>query len=352
MTPADPVPDRIDPESFFTRPDVYPVEFGQGHVALVPMTRETYRRSIFTDRGRLVPAGPRGWQIPTGRLLAEFERRDCAQQTIFFIFHIAHCGSTLLARAVDLPDRTLVVREPFTLRQLAVDAAATGVPANPAMWKRCLRMTCALLGRRYTEDQAVIVKANVPVNFILDPLLALNPDCAGVALYTGFDDYLLSVLKTPMHRRWVTNVVGQLAGAIRATPGLGSLETADLDPARAAACLWLAQVSRLHVAVAAHERLRSLDCRVLFERPAEVLQATLALAGTSLAESEAEAIAGGELFRRHAKDPDRCFDREDRDRELHILAQRLGPELESAKSWMIGTGAWDGREPQMTPALL
>ncbi len=352
MTQPDPVPDRIDAETFFARPDIYPVEFAPGQVNLVPMTRETYRRSIFTDPGRIVPAGPRAWQVPTERLLAEFESRGPVQRPIFFIFHIAHCGSTLLARALDLPDRTLVIREPFTLRQLAADAAAGGVPTDPAVWKRCLALTSALLGRRYTDEQVVIVKANVPVNFILDPLLALNPDCAGVALYAGFEDYLLSVLKTPMHRRWVLNVCQQVAGGIRATPGLGEVDAAALEPPRAAACLWLAQMLRLRSVTASHERIRSLDCRLLFERPQSVLPAAMELADADLPVSEAEAIAGGELFRRHAKDPGRQFDSAARDRELASLAERMAPEVDSARSWIMSTGAWDGAPVPMEPALL
>ena len=36
-----------------------------------------------------------------------------------FIFHIGHCGSTLLSRALDASLRTLPLREPLTLRRLA-----------------------------------------------------------------------------------------------------------------------------------------------------------------------------------------------------------------------------------------
>ena len=76
------------------------------------------------------------------------------------------------------------------------------------------------------------------------------------------------------------------------------------------------------------------------------------LAGIVLSGPETDAIAGGELFRRHAKDPGREFDREARDRELLELATRLGPEVDSARAWMIGTGAWDGVDLPMAPALL
>ena len=352
MTPADPVSGHVDPESLFDRPEVYPLDFEPGHLNLVPMTRDTYRRSIFTDRGRIVTAASHGWRIPIGTMLDQYESRERPWRTVFFIYHIAHCGSTLLARAMDLDDRTLVIREPFALRQLAADAAAAGRPADSVYWRRCLRLTMALLGRRFDPHQTVIVKANVPVNFILDPLLALDPDCAGVALYSGFEAYLLSVLKTPAHRRWVVNVSRQLAGGIHATAGLDDVDVGALEPARAAACLWLAQISRLRAAVAAHEDLRGLDCRVLFDRPAEVLESAMRLAGSSLTRSEATAIADGELFRRHAKDPGREFDREARERELAALAAQYEGEVEAARDWIVGIGAWDGRDLPIIPSLL
>jgi hypothetical protein len=352
MDPAQPVPDRIDPETFFTRPDIFPLEFGQGHIQFVPMTRESYGRSLFTDRGRIVPAATHGWQVPTGQVLAEFERRGIPQPRLFFIFHIAHCGSTLLARAIDVPGRTLVIREPFALRQLAVDAVAANVASDPVTRERCLHLATALLGRRYAEDQPVIVKANVPVNFILEPLMALHPESRGILLYADLDDYLLSVLKTPIHRRWVMNVSSQLADAIRATPGLEDTNLTALDAPQTAACLWIAQLNRFHRAIAECDRLKSLNCRDLFGRPAETLREAMKLAGAPVTPSEAQAIAEGDLFRRHAKDPRRKFDRSARARQMARLAEEMAPELEAARSWAASMPAWKRVTAPMKRPLL
>jgi hypothetical protein len=352
MDPSPSIPERIDAESVFSRPDIYPVEFTRGQIQFVPMTPDSYRKSIFTDRGRIVPAAPHGWQVPIGQVLSDFERRSLDQPPLFFIFHIAHCGSTLLARAIDIPGRTLVIREPFTLRQLAVDAAAPQGPRDPATWNRCLRLTTVLLGRRYAADQAVIVKANVPVNFMLPALMKLHRESRGLLLHTGLDNYLLSVLKTPMHRRWIGNVTRQLTGAIRATPGLEKIDPGKLNAPEAAACLWLAQLSRFRRALADCNRLRSLDCQLLFDRPAEVLQAALEMAGASLTGPEAEAIAGGELFRRHAKDPGRAFDREARTRELAALSDQLAPELDAARNWVKSTSAGESASVSLGRPLL
>ncbi len=352
MDAPQPIPDRIDPETFFTRPDIFPVEFGQGHIQFVPMTRESYGRSLFTDRGRIVPAATHGWQVPTGQVLTEFERRGIPQPKLFFIFHIAHCGSTLLARAVDVPGRTLVIREPFALRQLAVDAAAANDGSDPGTRERCLRLITALLGRRYDGDQPVIVKANVPVNFILEPLMALHPESRGILLYADLDDYLLSVLKTPIHRRWVLNVSRQLAEAIRSTPGLEDTNLAALGAPQTAACLWIAQLSRFHRALAGCERLTSLDCQDLFARPAETLREAMSLAGAPVTASAARGIAEGDLFRRHAKDPRRKFDRSARARQMARLAEEMAPELEAARSWAVSTPAWKRVTAPMKRPLL
>jgi hypothetical protein len=326
---------QIDHRTFFARPDVFPLEFGSRHLDFVLMTADTYRRSIFTDRGRIVTAARTGWRLDTAEVLAEFERSGGRQNPVSYIFHVAHCGSTLLARALDMPQRSLVIREPSVLRQLGA-AAATGRGDRPdrAFWHRCLRLTTGLLGRRYASGQPVIVKANVPVNFIIEELMALHDGSTGILLYAGIDDYLPAVLKTPRHRRWVRNVTGDLAGGIGATAGLGDVQLDRLSDAQAAACLWLAQIRRFEHALGQRESLRSLDCIDLFSRPEAVLGAALELSGIPVEQERAADIASGELFSRHAKDPGRPYDRDARLKEMQALSVEMAEEIGEARAWI------------------
>jgi len=329
----------MDPEMLFRRPDAFPLEFAEGALDMVPMSRESYQRSLFLDRGRIVPAARRGWRLPLAGLLGEFERRGAAQRPIHFIFHIAHCGSTLLARALDLRARTLVLREPFTLRQLGAEAASTAAgPRDPDAWGRVLALTTGLLGRRYEENGTVIVKANVPVNFILAPLMALHAESRGVLLYAGLERYVLSVMKTPMHRNWVDNVCSQLAGGILTSSGLSEIDLAKLSTAQRAACLWAAQILRFRDAMAVDARLRSLDCERLFASPAETLTLCFEHFGVDLPENVPVEIAAGDLFRHHAKNPGFAYDREQRERDLERLRSELDGELEQAHGWIEEEG--------------
>ena len=72
-----------------------------------------------------------------------------------------------------------------------------------------------------------------------------------------------------------------------------------------------------------------------------MVAATLESAGAPISADQARDIAAGQLFRRHAKDPSRDYDKEARARDLESLSRRLAPELEGARTWAMSTPAWD-----------
>ena len=343
----------FSPEQFFRRPDVYLLEFTAKGGNLVPMTRDSYQQSIFTDKGRIVPASPTGWEIGMADLLQGYESQRLEQPALGIVFHIAHCGSTLLARALDVADRTLVYREPFTLRQLAADAASKpGGPADPKGWQRQLRLATGLLGRTFSPTQNAIIKANVPVNFIIPQLMNLADDSRGILLYAGLEHYLLSVLKTPMHQRWVMNVLGHVAGGVMATDPFGGVAMAGIAPPQAAASLWLAQMYRFADALADGPRLRSLDCEDLFSRPDETITAAFRHLGTEMDDAEVEGIVKSDLFDRHAKNPGRPYDAAIREAELGQLRRHLSTELAAGLAWADEIMARRGLELPLPNPLL
>src|SRR6478672_6723699 len=107
------------PEALFATPDHYLFAFDGDRAVFRAMDRAAYHRSIFLDR-RISPASEAAFEVPLAPLIAWQEAHQPRPPRIGWIFHIAHCGSTLLARALDLPDRSLVLREPLALRQLGI----------------------------------------------------------------------------------------------------------------------------------------------------------------------------------------------------------------------------------------
>ena len=239
-----------------------------------------------------------------------------AAQPTAWIFHVAHCGSTLLARALDVLSDDLVLREPLALRQLAL------LPDPHDL----LPPTLALLARRYPGAGPTLIKANVPVNFLLDRIAEQQADAAAVFLHCTLPDYLAAILRSENHRAWLRNVCELLA------PHFGP--TIPQSDAELAAMLWLAQITRFDAALAGMPNTRSLDAEVFFARPAQVLEAASVLLDTPCAAEQASRLVAGPLFNTYSKNPAHGFGNSERMARRAAILVELGDEIAVAQRWV------------------
>lgn len=295
-------------ERLFASPDHYLFAFEGDQAIFRTMDRGAYHRSIFLDR-RIAAVDDREVRVRVEALTAG----DIAVPRIAWIFHVAHCGSTLLARALDREEGNLVLREPRPLRQLGLTRVA-----GDASWRARLHLAAALAGRRYRPNLPTIVKANVPVNFIAADLLALDAEAPAILLYFPLRAYLLAVLRSPAHRQWVVNVTTQLDIA----------GVAGLDVAERAAALWLAQMRLYTGLLAHHPGVRSLNADELLDAPRPALAAAAAHFGAD-ADLDAD-----ELLTTYSKVPGQAFDNAARLRLRAESAAMLGPEIARARAWV------------------
>ncbi len=302
-------------DDLYASPDHYLHSLDGDTAVFVPMDRAAYHRSIFLD-ARIEPAGQGAMRIPVAALTGAAP----PPQPTGWIFHVAHCGSTLLARALDNPAANLVLREPLALRQCAF------LPAGQR-----LAMVTAMVSKRYAKDLPTIVKANVPVNFLLPRLAALDGGTRAIFLYLPLSDYLLAILRSDNHRDWLRRVTTQLA------PHLGD-PTGQSDAQRAAA-LWLAQVRAFAAAGGDWPNARSLDAERFFADPAPVLAAVAGHLNVQLTPVAIQRTVAGPLFRTYSKNPEVAFDSQARLDRRRALERELADELAAAERWVDGRGA-------------
>ena len=314
---------QVTLDALFGAPDLHFFAFEGAEAVFLPMDRAAYRRSIFLD-GRISPAQPQMIKVPLAPLVQRAAAR--APQRTGWIFHVAQCGSTLLARALDRDDSDLVLREPTPLRQLGVEAAAGRADAA---WRGRLRLAAALAGRRWRADAPVIVKATVPVNFMLPELAALDPHAPAVFLYFPLEPYLLAVLRGPGHRQWVQRVTGELAPALAGEAG----DMAGLADCERAAALWLAQMRAFAAAMEMLPNSHSLDAEALFGDPRPAIAAASQLFGCPMSDAELDAVLASDLFTTYSKRPAIAFDNDARVARQAEVARALAPELAQARAW-------------------
>lgn len=306
-------------------PDDYLFAFEGETAIMLAMDRAAYRRSIFLD-DRIEPAS----EVATHPAIAALSVAGHAPVT-GWIFHVAHCGSTLLARALDQEgashgDGHLVLREPLALRQLGIDA---GSGVRPADWHRRLALVMAMLARRYDPAAMSIVKANVPVNFIIADIMAKSPGSPALLLHFPLADYLAAILRSEGSRLWLRGITDALRPAIVAAAGA----LPDDDAGRAAA-LWLAQMRVYADALARFDTCHSLDAEMLFARPDAVLSAASRLFGVPMSDAMIAASIAGPLFNSYSKNPAMAFDDTARRARHAALADALAPEIAAAREWV------------------
>lgn len=300
-------------DDLFASPDHYLHSFDGDSAIFVPMDRAAYHRSIFLD-DRISAAGKGSMRLPL-QMLTDAPRPPVATG---WIFHLAHCGSTLLARALDDVSANLVLREPLALRQTAFDPA----PARIAL-------VMAMTGKRYRDDLRTLVKANVPVNFILPELVAHDPAARAVLLHLDLRDYLLAILRSDNHRAWMRRITEQMSTHIGHLTGLGDAERA--------AALWLAQTRAFVRTLATMPGARVLDAEHFFTSPDTVLKASTRHLGIAITDEAIDATIRGPLFATYSKNPGLAFDNAARLERRAQVESTIADELAQAQAWIKRT---------------
>ncbi len=323
--------------TLFDSPDWYPFAFESDALVMLPMHRAAYTNSIFLDN-RITPAAETPVALPLSAL-----QNPPPPHPAGWIFHVAHCGSTLLARALDRSDGGLVLREPLTLRQLGFDAATGNTD-----WPARLAIVRALLSRRPQNAPPTIIKANVPVNFGIAAAIIASPDERAIFLHFPLTPYLLAILRSPNHRIWVRTITDALAPAIISATGAAL----PGDDASRAAALWLAQMRLFNAALTTSPHSRSLDADILFNAPAPVLAAASALFGQPMPAADIDTVINGPLFATYAKNPAVAFDNAARLVRRDTAAAELAPELAAARGWVDARIAENPLPPRLPQPLV
>ena len=257
-------------------------------VRLIRMTDEAYRRASFLDDRMLGDAiEARLGSLDEAVAAAVRIERDRAG----WIFHIGHVGSTLVSRLLGELDGVLSLREPRSLRDLAVATDDERPALALALGK--------LMGRGIVPGQAVVIKATSFVSEYAPLLVA-----PGTPVLFMFAD----------PRRYIEGILaGQNSvGELRALAGerVGRLSGRGITPARLdasdahlAAAAWLCEMTSLEAAadMLSTDQVMWADFDgMLADMGGAVARITAHFAITA-GRDAIDAIVAGPLMRRYSK---------------------------------------------------
>lgn len=153
-----------DPAHFF-----HSIDIEGDRAVFFPTSRALLSEASFVDGRSAIATG-----APMPARLSDLLRvpRDEPSAPDRFIFHVSFCGSTLLSRLLDVRGRSLVMKEPNCLVDLATWKTLQRRAGRP-VWRLepALELARAALRRRWTEGETVTVKPSSWVNNLLDELI-------------------------------------------------------------------------------------------------------------------------------------------------------------------------------------
>ena len=347
-----------DPTDLLNHPEIYPFSLDgeKKVVTFVHVSRARMHKAAFHDQS-LVTSSAQKWAVSVNDLMAWAALfREKLLESPRFIFHTSYCGSTLLARALDVPGRCVVYREPHIIYELRMLRRRIdgGDPAFLADWQRLFVSVMALLGRSFSEDEQVVVKLAAEDSYVMDDLLALGESAKGVFLYNDLPGHLTAVLKSKPRRQKFHELAEMYAGFSTMRGTLPSVEVEALNDAQVAAYVWLWHVENVRQAKG---NVASLSSAAFFEQKVDAItavsdyfalpfsQADIAEIDTSaILQTDAKAVRGGIVGRGFRKlglyrqverwlPEETVFSEADRKKQIQHHMAALQPEIESGIQW-------------------
>ena len=277
--------------------------------------------------------------FPAVAVAAEAETVQSAP--VHFVFHTSFCGSTLLARALEVPGVTNVLREPDILINLANRLTRDDDFAN----RRRLDLVLRLLGRPFAPGESVIVKPTNFANRLVDPLLVERPQSRAVLLYSDVETFLRSLLKRGMFGRiFGRRMFMQLSSWRPLDHGFTADDLLLQTDAQIAALAWLMQVAHFDSIARSFgtERVMVLDSSSLVADPSSAIERVQVLFGLGLSAGRIDAIAAGPIFSKHSKFSDRDYDPEVRAEEHKAASEAHAEEIGMVVKWIEAVAAQVG----------
>lgn len=295
-------------------------------VLLVNLPASDVREAAFLDERALQPDSEGFWVA-----LSDFEKITAPPPTASALFHVGHCGSTLLSRLLGAAGGIRALREPLVMREIALAKAQALDVAEP--WFRVL---WGWLSR--SERGPVHIKLTSTCANLLPWLLPLG--VPATALYVDLETYLTSASRG--------GGAGQDVAAFAQQRGL---EWAQLypeasrpsQPAELAAAGWA--VCMTHFLTAHQMKSNQLMLQDFDDWLGNIDVATSSLMRHYGIAKTVVDVTSHPLLSQYAKKTDVPYDAQARQADLALARSRNGRFVEDGMRWLSGLPQCDQLEP-------
>lgn len=329
--------------SLFRTPDLLPwqLDLSGSRLLLALLDEDAYRSAAFLDQRLNLDGRLQAIWAPLKQVSDDARASGRMQVPAGFLFHIGHCGSTLLTRLLGEDPRLLPLREPLSLRMLAESerlAGTSGATLDRPAWEALRELLLLLLTRSYREDQRALIKPSSNCNNLMEPVLASHPGHKAVFLYLNLRSYLANVLRPQSRNALYVFANDRSFDLRRFMPGI-PVSLDGLAPARLGALNWtasMAQLLQVRDDPRFSGRVRPVGFEDFLRDPAASLVELSTFLGMPMESAQAQRVLAGGHMQRYAKDLRFPYTPELREEDLRHSLQVHAQDIDDAQAWLTG----------------
>ncbi|SDD84145.1 hypothetical protein [Kordiimonas lacus] len=314
----------------------FQVNWGANQVYLLGADPAFYQDAAFLDQRAIRPGMQGSWQ-DWDQVRAEALSSHASP--LGLIFHIGHCGSTLISRALGLLNGLFCLREPLPFRDLAIswtDRTAPWTQKTEAALLEDMAALRALWARTPGAAGTSIVKTTSFCSLMAAPWLAHFPKDRAVCLSMAPEVYLATVLGAPAY---ITDLAGgakpRMVSLMEAT-GADLAPLSSLSPGELGAMTYLAEMTNMQQAAdVAGDRMLRVDFDRYLKDPAETLIALSQHFGHPAGEQTIATALVNPVLGRYSKATDYAFSATDRRDRLAASRAENRSEIAKGMNWLV-----------------
>ena len=308
----------------------YPHQYdvARDQILIVRLAGEAQEKASFLD-DRVLPPNTQGAWFTWDQLASA--RPKLADRRPHYIFHMGHCGSTLVSRLISEAAGAIAMREPLPLRAFAFDLAegAGALLGDKDFTERfSFFESCWARGER-----PVIVKATSICTDLAEH--ASKSGAQSLFLYQIPETHLAALLagaNTLIDLRGFAQMRHRRLQTRFAPPPLSVASLGEL-----AAQLWLCEAS---AAAKAHDsgQMAVMNFEGFLGAPSAELGRACSLFGLSPGEEKIEAALGGPTMRTYSKAPEHAYSPAMRKEIIADAANQFSDEIRRGRAYLEAAG--------------
>lgn len=316
------------------RPEIYPHQINliNDSVLLVKLSAAEIHAASFLDQRVLTENTPGQWVAwkPLAGIFAQAEQRSVPG----FIFHVGHCGSTLLSRLMEFAEEIRCLREPLPLRTLAQEAAdlddgrsflnrpdqLTRLQWLSAMWCRGSGNT--------------VVKATSICTDLLGHIHTLDSGTRAVFMYNRPETHIATLLAG---QNTLSDLKGFAKLRLQRVQKVCemTIQLNQLSMGQLAALSWLSETTSIARSIDKRpQQIVVLEFESFLQNPGETLQRTLQHLGIPISGAAVEQAVSSPVLQTYSKAPEHRYDAQTRAAILSDSRTRFRHEIKAGLDWL------------------